>query len=146
VRTRELYASGVIFNDSVIVEKNQECCVRYSHVPPGSITPQRFRCQPDLALARETKLHDLAGRVFTDSEKNDIISRVAPSFTSVRYSDSSYCQLGRDCVPGLTTGGEDGTEMGAYSFLLQPQREANLRAVLDEYLRFGLEAGIFYIP
>ena len=27
---------------------------------------------------------------------------------------------------------------------IQPQREANLRARLDEYLRFGLEAGIFY--
>jgi len=29
-------------------------------------------------------------------------------------------------------------------FLKQPQREANLRDALDEYLRFGLEAGIFY--
>ena len=27
----------------------------------------------------------------------------------------------------------------------RPQREANLRAALDEYLRFGLEAGIFYV-
>ena len=28
---------------------------------------------------------------------------------------------------------------------MAPQREANLRAALDEYLRFGLLAGIFYV-
>jgi hypothetical protein len=28
--------------------------------------------------------------------------------------------------------------------LYQPQREQNLQARLDEYLRFGLEAGILY--
>jgi len=28
---------------------------------------------------------------------------------------------------------------------MQPQREANLRTALDEYLRFGLAAGIFYV-
>jgi hypothetical protein len=27
----------------------------------------------------------------------------------------------------------------------QPQREANLRVRLNEYLRFGLEAGVFYV-
>ena len=34
--------------------------------------------------------------------------------------------------------------MGAYHRLYAPQREANLRTRLDEYLRFGLEAGILY--
>jgi hypothetical protein len=34
--------------------------------------------------------------------------------------------------------------MGAFHFLHQPQREADLRVRLQEYLRFGLEAGIFY--
>jgi hypothetical protein len=34
--------------------------------------------------------------------------------------------------------------MGAFHDLYQPQRETNLRIRLDEYLRFGLEAGIFY--
>jgi hypothetical protein len=27
---------------------------------------------------------------------------------------------------------------------VRPQRESNVRTRLDEYLRFGLEAGIFY--
>ena len=32
----------------------------------------------------------------------------------------------------------------AFRVLQQPQREANLRASLDEYLRFGLEAGLIF--
>jgi hypothetical protein len=35
--------------------------------------------------------------------------------------------------------------MGAFHALYQPQREANVALRLDEYLRFGLEAGIFLI-
>jgi hypothetical protein len=34
--------------------------------------------------------------------------------------------------------------MGVTHELYAPQREGNLRIRLDEYLRFGLEAGIFY--
>ncbi|HMR67355.1 MAG TPA: hypothetical protein PKE64_25360, partial [Anaerolineae bacterium] len=56
----------------------------------------------------------------------------------------AYGQLSLTCPLEIKTGAEDGLEMGAFSFLKQPQREANLRANLDEYLRFGLEAGIFY--
>ena len=33
--------------------------------------------------------------------------------------------------------------MGAWHFLQAPQRMRNLRLALDEYLRFGLEAGVF---
>ena len=35
--------------------------------------------------------------------------------------------------------------MGAFCMLQQPQRLANLQIALDEYLRFGLEAGIFFV-
>jgi hypothetical protein len=34
--------------------------------------------------------------------------------------------------------------MGAFHDLFQPQRETNLKVRLEEYLRFGLEAGSFY--
>jgi hypothetical protein len=34
--------------------------------------------------------------------------------------------------------------MGVFHDLFQPQREAYLRARLQEYLRFGLEAGVFH--
>jgi hypothetical protein len=35
--------------------------------------------------------------------------------------------------------------MGAFNHLMQPQREANLRLRLEEYLPFGLEAGLIYV-
>jgi hypothetical protein len=35
--------------------------------------------------------------------------------------------------------------MGAFSDLKQPQRLANLRASLTEYLPVGLEAGVFFV-
>ena len=38
----------------------------------------------------------------------------------------------------------DESEMGVMHDLYQPQRETNVRIRLDEYLRFGLKAGIFY--
>jgi hypothetical protein len=36
--------------------------------------------------------------------------------------------------------------MGAFHELFEPQRITNLQIRLDEYLRFGLEAGIFFEP
>ena len=35
-------------------------------------------------------------------------------------------------------------QTGPFHDLFQPQRESNIRARLSEYLRFGLEAGVFY--
>jgi hypothetical protein len=35
--------------------------------------------------------------------------------------------------------------MGAFEMLMHPQRLANLRLGLEEYLRFGLEAGVFLV-
>ena len=67
-----------------------------------------------------------------------------PVFTSLRYGDAGYCQLSLHCAIEIRQGADDEAEMGAFHNLYQPQREANLRVRLDEYLRFGLEAGIFY--
>ena len=107
----------------VLAERVQEGCVRFSYVPPGSRVPRRFKCQP-------------AGE--------DDAARVRPTFTSLRYGEAAYCQLSRYCAAEIQEGADDGAEMGAFHDLYQPQRVANLRARLDEYLRFGLEAGIFF--
>lgn len=74
-----------------------------------------------------------------------IMERLQPNFTSSQYGNQSYAQLSQASVPEIHTGAEDGAEMGVFNSLKQPQREANLRASIDENLRFGLEAGIFYI-
>jgi hypothetical protein len=63
----------------------------------------------------------------------------------MQYGHPAYAQLSLNCAEEIRTGAEDSSEMGVFSHLKQPQREANLRASLNEYLRFGLEAGIFYV-
>ncbi|MBL9135495.1 MAG: hypothetical protein JNK85_06485 [Verrucomicrobiales bacterium] len=132
---RQLAASDSLFAGRVTVERRQEGCVRFCYVPPLSTTPRRFRCQPDLALVGVT---DPAAQA-------RILTRLVPSFTSKDFGQPAYAQLGARGPVELATGAEDGAEMGAWRFLQQPQREANLRGSLDEYLRFGLEAGLVYV-
>jgi hypothetical protein len=67
-----------------------------------------------------------------------------PAFTSLRCADPGYAQLRLSAPEQIRTGADDESEMGAFHDVFAPQRESNLRARLDEYLRFGLEAGIFY--
>jgi hypothetical protein len=136
VRVRALLrASEVLFTDPVVGERQQTGAVRFSYVPGASRTPQRYRCQPDLALTGET---DAGVRERT-------ARRLRPLFTSRRYGDPGYAQLSTSCAAEIRCGAEDGAEMGVFHHLHQPQREANLRASLDEYLPAGLEAGMFYV-
>ena len=72
-------------------------------------------------------------------------ARVRPAFTILRYGQPGYGQLGSSFAPReIRTGAEDESEMGAFHDMFAPQRETNLKIRLQEYLRFGLEAGVFY--
>jgi hypothetical protein len=57
---------------------------------------------------------------------------------------AAFGQLASSVAIELATGAEDGSEMGAFSHLRQPQRLANFHSQLPDYLRFGLEAGVIY--
>ena len=131
---RSLEAENSIFTGAVTATRRQIGCVRFSYVAEGSSTPRRYHCQPDLALR---DVSDVA-------ERDSIRTRLRPTFTSIAYGDPAYAQLSGSCAEELRTGDEDGSEMGVFSHLQQQQREINLRTSLDEYLRFGLQAGIFY--
>lgn len=147
------YASESIFTGIVIVDEQQEGCVRFSYLPPKSATPQQYRCQPALQVAAETerKKPDALKKFKVlppgwDQALADGIARwLVPSFTSTRYGDYAFAQLHLSCPVQIRTGAEDGSEMGAFCLLKQPQRESNLRLRLDEYLPIGLEAGIIYV-
>jgi hypothetical protein len=108
----------------VQAEQRQKGCARFSFLPPNSRVPRRYRCQPEAGAD---------------------ISRIRPTFNSLRYGDPDYCQLSSRCPREISRGADDESEMGVFHDLFQPQREAHLRARLDEYLRFGLEAGILYV-
>lgn len=128
--------------------RKQSGCVRFSYVPPGSVTPRRFRCQPDLAIqAAIEEREKQQGGGLTDAQRETISHgvslRIRPTFTSLRYGRPAYCQL-RQATPEIHTGADDESEMGVFHQVYQSQRETNLRTRFDEYLRFGLEAGVFY--
>ena len=105
----------------VWVQRKQEGFMRFCFVPTGSLVPLRFHCVPDGAHPG-----------------------VLPHFTSLRYGDPGYAQLRGATDASIRQGADDGGEIGVMHPLHQPQRETNLRIRLDEYLRFGLHAGIFY--
>lgn len=77
--------------------------------------------------------------------KLNLLNQLQPSFTSREYGEPGYAQLSLTCADEIRMGAEDSAEMGCFNALKQPQRIANLRTSLDEYLRFGLTTGIFYI-
>jgi hypothetical protein len=95
--------------------------MRYSYVPPGSRTPRRHRCQPDLTPG------------------------VRPLFVSQRYGTPWYGVLSDRCAEEIRRGADDGAELGAFHDLYRPQREDGLRARLAEYTPAGTDAGIFFV-
>jgi hypothetical protein len=149
VRAHELDASESIFTGQIDTERTQAGCVRYSFVPRGSRTPRRYRCQPDLGIKLALREALEADPTLTPAEKDAIRAFVAawlvPAFATTQYGRPAYCQLSPSCPLELRSGAEDGSEMGAYCHLKQPQRESNLRIRLDEYLPFGLDAGLIYV-
>ncbi|HEX7778012.1 MAG TPA: hypothetical protein VF424_02170, partial [Vicinamibacterales bacterium] len=129
-------------------DQNQQGCVRFSFVPRGSVVPRRYRCQPDLAVAQAIRAAEKQQGALTAQQKEAIArgvrSRVTPSFTTLRYGRAAYAQLRTACPVEIRLGADDESEMGVFHDVFWPQREANLRIRLEEYLRFGLEAGILY--
>lgn len=121
-----IFLAALLKNDNwpapVMAERLQQGCARFSYFPPGSIIPKPYNCQPATA--------------------GDKV-RVQPLFTSLIYGNAGYCQLHAICPCEIKEGADDGAEMGTFHSLYQPQRVSNLRARLDEYLRFSMEAGIF---
>ncbi|AXV77033.1 MULTISPECIES: hypothetical protein [Ralstonia solanacearum species complex] len=150
VMAQSVEASDCIFAGRLQAVRRQTGCVRFCYVPPGSAAPQRYRCQPELEAATRIAALRAAGQAPPDAAaqaavRGEVAALIWPLFVSRRYGDPAYGQLEMRCAAQIRAGAESGAEMGAFEFLKQPQREANLRDALDEYLRFGLEAGLFYV-
>lgn len=124
VQVRSIEASNSIFTQAVTATLRQTGCVRFSYLPLASLVPRRFHCHPiDANAAR----------------------RIVPQFTSLTYGQPNYGQLSSACPIEILTGADDEGEIGAFYFLKQTQRLKNLQTRLNEYLPFGLEAGIFLL-
>lgn len=125
----ELASNTIFMGTSMIVQRCQEGCVRFSWLPGRATTPHKYMCVPRTEKDRDGK------KVTVDSR---------PEFISLRYGNAGFCQLRRSCPDAIRRGADDESEMGVFHDQFEPRREAYLRRRLTDYLRFGLEAGFFY--
>lgn len=113
-----------ILDGDVRIARRQSGCIRFSWLPIDSRTPARFHCEPDHSGEPE---------------------RVLPRFTSTRYGTPGYAQLALSGPEEIRRGAEDGSEMGAFHDLCQPQREDSLRLRLEEFTPAGSDAELIII-
>jgi len=110
--------SDTIVTGALLADRRQTGCIRYSYVGPGSQTPRQFRC--------------IAGAPGAPQ----------PEFVSLYYGHPGLAQLSPGAPGAIAEGAEDGSEMGAFSSVRQPQRLAAVRSVLAEFLRVAAVSGI----
>ncbi len=104
----------------LVADRKQQGCVRFSFIPVNAVTPRRFECV-EQALASPM-----------------------PLFFSLRYGHPAYAKLLPATDDSIRRGASDGSEMGAFHFVLAPQRESDLQIRMQEYLPVGLEFGLIY--
>jgi hypothetical protein len=139
---------NTIFLGLVQVARRQQGCARFCWIEPGSRTPSRYECQPDLvrqaiSAAAEPSGSLTASQVSADQDAET--ARVRPRFNSLGYGSPVYCQLAQDCAPEITSGADDESELGAFHDLFQPQRLANLNDRLQDFTPADMNAAVFIV-
>ena len=124
-------AENSIVSGRVTVARRQHGCVRFCYIPPGSRTPSRYRCQPDLAL------HGMVG-----AGRSAVELRVEPAFLSMRYGHPQYARLATGCADEIRRGADDEAELGVFHDLFEAQREDALRARLREFVPASVDTGL----
>lgn len=104
----QLDASHVLVDGLVRVEDRQSGCFRFGAAAAGGSVPRPYES------------HFFDGGL------------PAATFVSRRFGAPGYAQLGPLAPPRVRTGGEDGTEIGAFHRALDPVKRADLETKLDE--------------
>jgi hypothetical protein len=105
---------------ALVADRKQQGCVRFSFVPVNPVIPRHYECvEQGLASAQ-------------------------PLFFALRYAAPAYLKLLVSTDDAIRRGASDGGEMGAYHWVLAPQRESDLTTRLVEYLPVGLQFGLIY--
>ena len=105
---------------SLVADRKQEGCVRFSFLPYEAVTPRRFECV------------------------EQVLAGPQPLFFSLRYGAPAYLKLLVSTDDSIRRGADDQGEMGCFHFLLAPLRERDLDIRLQEYAPVGLEIGLIY--
>jgi hypothetical protein len=107
-----LWATEVLATDTVHVTDTQTGCFRFGAAPSDSRLPHPY------------EIHWL-----------DSWTRL---FVSHRFGHPGYAQLSEAAPVELRRGAENGSEIGAFSSLLNPIKLDSLQSKVDEYMPFGL--------
>lgn len=107
-----LWASEALITGATEVTDTQNGCFRFSAAPQGSRLPKPY--EP---------------HVIKDSKHY---------FTSRQFGQPGYGQLSQTAPEEIRRGAENGSEIGAFSALINPIKLDSLRAKVEEYMPFGL--------
>lgn len=128
-----LYAHQLSLSDSVVtgviaVDDVQQGCVRFSAVVTGSQVPRQY--------------------------ESVLLEEDAPLFVSTAYGQPGYAQLldsaDQAVLSGsqgtsVSTGADNGSEMGAFNSLLNPVKEQALGIKYGEYMPLGLTPVLVHV-
>lgn len=112
VDVNRLWASEALITGLVDVTDTQEGCFRFSSAPEGSRLPRQY--------------------------ESHILNDAVHIFTSRNFGQPGYGQLSKTAPPELYRGAENGSEIGAFSSLINPIKSDSLKAKIDECMPFGL--------
>ncbi|HEX4274621.1 MAG TPA: hypothetical protein VHZ74_04670 [Bryobacteraceae bacterium] len=107
-----MYASEALIAGVATVTDTQDGCFRFGAAQTGSRLPHPY--------------------------ESHFIDDIPHYFSSRLFGHYAYAQLSQSAPGYLLRGAENGSEIGAYSSLLNPILLDSLRAKVDEYLPFGL--------
>lgn len=136
---RRLDATNALFTEAVSTRRRQAGCVRYSHVPPGSTTPRRFRCAPDIQIS--SRAENKGAQLTTDERAAEVLS-ARPVFLDEEPDAPGFAMLHPLCPDAIALGGEGETEIGVFTLAASRLLLRNMKQLFDIYLPFGKRAAI----
>lgn len=109
----QLEASEAFFTGNATITNAQQGCFRYSAAPKASRLPRPYE-----------------SFLFSTDTKHWFTSRI--------FGQPGYAQLSETAPEKLQRGAENGSEIGAFSNLMNPVKSDGLQSKVNEYMPFGL--------
>jgi len=116
-----LAEAPVGWDTSVVMERRQAGCVRFSWLPEESVVPRRFRCLPNELAPGD------------------------PRHLSLRYGHPAYAMLHPACPAAILRAADNEGEPGVMHHTHRRRRLANAVTRTEEHLRAGFAAGLIEI-